>query len=219
MDGFAHRLSVGTLFTDDFDAPEVAAEPAVVEPAFSASDVAAAREAAWREGHAAGLQEASTRDASMTQQAVTTLAEQFATERLAAGTYAEQCAQSIARLLVEALAAAFPALCESYGDAEVRAIVRTVLPSLTQEPVIAVRAHPRTAAALAQEIAQLEPDLATHVKALACDDMQPGDVRIVWRNGAAKRDASALWQQIAAILAPAGLLSTGVAIREMVDGD
>ena len=50
--------------------------------------------------------------------------------------------------------------------------------------------------------------------------MTPGDVRIAWRGGAAARDATALWQQVAAILAPAGLLRTDVVFkRETVDGD
>ena len=50
--------------------------------------------------------------------------------------------------------------------------------------------------------------------------MPHGDVRIAWRNGAADRNASALWEQVAEILAPAGLLSTeAMTIRETVDGD
>ena len=49
--------------------------------------------------------------------------------------------------------------------------------------------------------------------------MSPGDVRIAWRNGTATRDAAALWQQVAAVLAPAGLLRADAAIRETVDGD
>ena len=107
---------------------------------------------------------------------------------------AEQSAEAIARLLLDSLAAAFPRLCAQYGDAEVRAIVRVVLPGLTQEPAITVRAHPRTATALAQEIARLDPDLAAHVQTVECDAMPPGDVRIAWRNGSATRDAAALWR-------------------------
>jgi hypothetical protein len=48
--------------------------------------------------------------------------------------------------------------------------------------------------------------------------MSPGDVRIAWRNGTATRDAAALWQQVAAVLAPAGLLRADAAIRETVNG-
>jgi flagellar biosynthesis/type III secretory pathway protein FliH len=147
------------------------------------------------------------------------IAEQFATERDAATERAEQSAEAIARLLLDSLAAIFPTLCARHGDTEVRAIVRVVLPALTQESVITVRAHPRTAVAVAQEIARLDPDLVAHVQTVECDAMSPGDVRIAWRNGSARRDAAALWQQVAAVLMPAGLLRADAAIRETVDGN
>ena len=219
MDGFTHFSKVGTLFAEDFDMPEAAPEPEVIEPVFSAGELAAARDAAWREGHDAGLQDAATSDAAATRQAIAAFAEQFATECEAATARAEQSAEAIARLLLDSLAAIFPTLCARYGDAEVRAIVRTVLPALTQEPTIAVRAHPHTVRALTQEIARLDPDLAAHVQAVDCDAMSPGDVRIAWHNGTATRDAAALWQQVAAVLAPAGLLRADAAIRETVNGD
>jgi hypothetical protein len=44
--------------------------------------------------------------------------------------------------------------------------------------------------------------------------------KISWRNGAVVRDATGLWEQVAAILAPAGLLRTDIVFnRETVDGD
>ena len=219
MDGFTHFANVGTLFAEDFDVPEVVPDAEVIEPVYSVSELTAAREAAWREGHDAGSQDAATSDAAATHQAIVAFAEQFATECVAATARAEESAEAIARLLLDSLAAIFLTLCVRYGDAEVRAIVRTVLPALTQEPTIAVRAHPHTVRALTQEIARLDPDLATHVQAVDCDTMSPGDVRIAWHNGTATRDAAALWQQVAAILAPAGLLRADAAIRETVNGD
>jgi hypothetical protein len=69
-----------------------------------------------------------------------------------------------------------------------------------------------------QELVRLDPDLLAHVQTVECDAMSPGDVRIAWRNGAATRDAAALWQQVAAVLAPAGLLRAETEIRETVDG-
>jgi flagellar assembly protein FliH len=191
----------------------------VIEPVFSASELRAARETGWRDGRTAGLQEAAEADAAMTRQAMAAIAEQFAVECDAAAVRAEQSAEAIARLLTASLAAMFPTLCARYGEAEVRAIVRTVLPALTQETAITVRAHPRTAAAVAQEIARLDPDLIAHIQAVDCDAMPPGDVRIAWHNGTATRDAAALWQQVAAVLAPAGLLRADAAIRETVDGN
>ena len=148
-----------------------------------------------------------------------TIAEQLAAEREAAAIRADQSAEVIARLLIDSLAVAFPDLCAQFGDAEVRAVVRIVLPGLRQEQAITVRAHPRTALALAQEIARLDPDLTAHVQTSACDAMPPGDVRIAWRSGSATRDAAELWRQVASVLMPAGLLTVPAAIRETIDGD
>ena len=80
MDGFTRFSKVGALFGEDFDKPEAAREPEVIEPVYSTIDLAAAREAAWREGHDAGLQDAATKDTAATHQAVAAFAEQFATD-------------------------------------------------------------------------------------------------------------------------------------------
>ena len=169
MDGFASFPRVGALFAEDFDLPETTPEPEAVDPVFSPGEVDAAREAAWRDGHAAGLQKAGESDAAATRQAMAAIAEQLTAERDAAAIRADQSAEAIAHLLIDSLAVAFPAICAQYGDAEVRAVVRIVLPGLRQEQAITVRAHPRTASALAQEIARLDPDLTAHVQTVACD--------------------------------------------------
>ena len=210
--------SLDALFADDFDMPDVAPEPEVIEPVFSAAEVANEREAAWRQGHASGLQEAAAADAAATRSAIESVAAQFADARDSAAVLAEQSADAIARLLLDSLAAAFPVLCARHGEAEVQAIVRAVLPALAREQVITVRANPRTAPSLVCEIDRLDPDLASRVQIAESDAMQRGDVHIAWRNGATDRNASALWEQVAAILAPAGLLSTeAMTIRETVD--
>lgn len=219
MDGFAHLPRPGTLFAEDFDLPSGAPEPEVIEPTFSAAELAAAREAAWQDGHAAGTQQADENDIAATRKAVSAIAEQLVAERAAAAQRADAFAETIARLLLDSLAATFPALCARYGDVEVQALVRTVLPYLTQETAITVRAHPCTASAVAQEIERFDPDLAAHVQTVECDTLPRGDVRIAWRNGSAARNAAALWQQVADVLVPAGLLPADPAIKETVDGD
>jgi flagellar assembly protein FliH len=208
---------VSTLFDEDFDVRLVAPEPEVIEPVFSADELATARDAAWHEGQAAGLEAAAASEAASTRQALEAIATQIKANHDEALALAEQTAEGIARLLLDSLAAAFPALCSHYGEAEVRAIMHFVLPSLTQEPAITVRAHPHTAPALAQEIDSLDPDIAARVQIVTCDAMQPGDVRVTWHNGSAVRDAAGLWDQVAAVLAPAGLLRTDARIRETVD--
>lgn len=218
MDGFAHLPGKAALFVEDFDKPEVAPSAEVIEPAFSASELNAAREAARREGYSSGLQESAERDAAAARQAMVAITEQLAAERDVAEARAEMSAEAIARLLLDSLAAAFPTLCSQLGDTEVRAIAQIVLSALRQEQTITVRAHRHTAAALSQEIARLDPDLAGHVQTIECDGMTRGDVRIAWRSGNATRDAASLWQQVAAVLLPAGLLQYDLAIRETIDG-
>ena len=68
MDGYAHLARGSVLFTEDFDTPSAAAveEPDVIEPVFSTGDLAAARSAAWQEGHAEGLRQAEAQDAAGT---------------------------------------------------------------------------------------------------------------------------------------------------------
>lgn len=208
----------GALFAEDFDQAQLAPEPEVIEPMFSATELTEARDAAWRDGHAAGLDAAAASDAAGTRRAMEAIASGMSDARDAAGACAEQSADAIARVLLDSLAAAFPTLCARHGEAEVQAIVRAVLPALIQEPAITVRAHERSAPALAREIEQFDPELAAHVQVVECDAMSPGDVRITWRNGAAVRDTASLWQQVAAILMPAGLLRSNAAIMETVDG-
>jgi hypothetical protein len=200
MDGFAFGLKPGTLFGEDFDLPDAAPEPEVIEPVFSASEVADARETAWREGNAAGLSESIDGDVVATRRAVEAIAASVAAECNAAAARAEQTAEAIAGLLLDSLAATFPALCVRYGDAEVCA----VLPALTREEAITIRANPVTAAAVAGEFARLDPDLAAHVRTIECDAMPRGDVRIAWHNGGATRDA-------------AGLMRVDAMIRETIN--
>jgi flagellar biosynthesis/type III secretory pathway protein FliH len=224
MDGSVHSRPSsqprGTLFGEDFDRPEAAPAQEAIEPVFSAAELANAREAAWRQGNTAGLAEAAAGDAAAMRCTIESIAAQFADARDTAAALAEQSADAIARLLLDSLAAAFPVLCACYGEAEVQAIVRSVLPALTQEQVVTIRTNPLTARSLVREIGRLDPDLAARVQIVESDAMTPGDVKIAWRNGAAVRDATALWEQVAAILAPAGLLRTDVVFnRETVNGD
>jgi flagellar biosynthesis/type III secretory pathway protein FliH len=222
MDGSLHRTPpsrlAGVLFEEDFDRPTSMAEPEVIEPTFSAAEMASAREDAWRDGRDAGVAEVAASDAAAARHAVELIAAELTAARDTAATLADQSAEAIARLLLASLAAIFPTLCVNHGEAEVLTLVRVVLPGLAQEPVITVRINPCNAPGVAREVARLDPNLATRVQITEDDAMPPGDVRIDWRNGGAVRDATALWEQVAAVLVPAGLLRPDAAIRETVDG-
>ena len=129
-----------------------------------------------------------------------------AAECTAAAARAEQSAEAIARLLFDSLAATFPALCARYGDAEVRAVVRAVLPALTQEQAITVRAHPRhrRSGGAGVRAAGSRSGRACADDRMRCDAAGRRAHRLAQR----RRDAGCrgLWQQVAEVLVPAGLM-------------
>ena len=62
-------------------------------------------------------------------------------------------------------------------------------------------------------------ELRARIETVIAEAMPPGDVRITWRNGSAARDVDALWQQVADVLAPAGLLRVDARMKEMINAD
>ena len=201
------------VFAEDFDEPRPVAkppEPAPAEPVYSAADLQTARAEALREGHAAGMAEAEESNLVLARDALLAIAGRLDTAREEARTIAEEAAEALGRLVMDALAAAFPALCARHAEAELSAIVRAILPRLHEEPEIVVRTGPHMTAALTQEIAALDPDLLDRVRLIPTDAIPPGDMRISWRAGSVRRDTAGLWADIENILAPAGLLSPAV---------
>jgi len=199
------------IFAEDFDrpkAPEPPPDPEPVAPVYSAEELQAARAEAMREGHAAGLAEADGITASLARHALLTIADSLQAAREEVRTIAEEAGESLARLLMDAFATAFPALCARYAETELRAIVRAVLPRLHNEPTITIRASPHVTEALSEEVAALDPDLLDRVRIVSTDAVPEGDIRIAWRAGGARRDTAKLWADIENVLAPAGLLST-----------
>jgi flagellar biosynthesis/type III secretory pathway protein FliH len=197
------------IFGEDFDrpkAPQLPPDPVAAEPVYSAADLQMARAEALRDGHAAGLAEADGVTAALARHALLTIAENLDATRAEATAIAEDAAEAVAHLLMDAFAAAFPALCARHAETELRAIVRSVLPRLHDEPAITVRASPHVTDALTDEIASIDPELLDRVRVIPTDAVPAGDVRIAWRAGNARRDTAGLWAEIENVLAPAGFL-------------
>jgi hypothetical protein len=71
---------------------------------------------------------------------------------------------------------------------------------------VTVHISPHVVRAVEQELARLAPELHARVSLAPTDAVPPGDARIVWQDGAAIRDAAALWREVAGTLAPLDLL-------------
>jgi flagellar assembly protein FliH len=199
----------GGLFAEDFDLPrrEEVPHTEVVTPSYSGAELAEARAEAWAAGHAAGTGEADTSIAAATRSLLDAISAALRDARAEAGAVAERSIEAIARLLLDSLAKLFPTLCERHGEAELAALCRSILPALAREPAITVRVNPAHTPALMRELDRLDPDLVERVRLVPVEAIAAGDVRVSWRDGSALRDTASLWQQVRAVLEPAGLLS------------
>ena len=191
-----HRLSLlGVLYAEDFDEdglqpgvfdPQPGPEPEIIEPRFSAAELEAAR----AEARQVGRGEAEDGLAASRIQLVAKLVDGLGEARAGAFAAAEQAAEGVARCMLSALAACLPALCEQHSAGELRMLVRTLLPALSEEPRIIVRVHSDTMAAMQEEMSSLDAEIGERVHLLATDAIAPGDARISWAEGSATRDAS-----------------------------
>ncbi|MBV9252447.1 MAG: hypothetical protein JO227_24780 [Acetobacteraceae bacterium] len=222
MDGLAFQRgsSGGVLFMEDFDAappPESPAEPEpepeVIEPVFTVQELQSAKQQSWEAGYQAGYAEAAGAARTSVTDALAKIgpAVAAATQRAEAG--AHQSAEAVARLLLDSIAAAFPALCARHGEGELRAIIRSLLPAIAHEPAITIRVNPADADAVAEEVSRIDLD-AGAIRIEPAAAVAAGDIRIQWRNGRAMRNAAALWAEISDILGAAGLLPSKV-IKEL----
>lgn len=211
----ANRPGVlGVLYAEDFDDDDEAAEagaappsdpvpePEIIEPVFTAAELDAAR----TEARLAGRAEAEHGLAGARNQLLTLLADGVAQARASATEVAEMAAEAAARCMLGALAACLPALCEQHGAAELRGLTRRLLPALADEPRITVRINPHMLAAMQDEVASLDAEIAERVCLLPTDAVPPGDARITWTDGSVTRDTRRARQAFEDGLAELGLL-------------
>ena len=193
------------LFADDFDMPAAPRpDPEIIEPSFTAAELVAAREQAWAEGREAALREAAEQHETALHASAGKLAEQLESLVNDLRQDAEQRAEALAGLLLEMLAALFPTLCAAHGEQEAMALVRALMPGLARMPAVTIRANPHFAAKLAREIERtdrMDPDAITVVPT---DSIPPGDVRLLWADGGASRDAAEAWLRVSRVLTEAG---------------
>lgn len=199
------------LFEEDFDAPAPSDPEVIAPPAapLTQADIAAAREDGITEGRTAACTEAAVAAKTLAA-AADAFVRELGSLRDAMHAAAEENATAIARLLLDTLATLFPMLCARHGEKEVRAVVAALLPGLAHEPEVIIRAAPGLADVLTDDVARACSDNASRVRVLSDIAVPPGDVRLRWNGGTATRDAAALWEAVAEVLAPSGLLSAPI---------
>jgi len=198
------------LFDTDFDEEEPpeekdespdeeeAAEPEVIVPTFSEEEMQAAREESFAAGKAEGVSEA----AEATERRIADLLEKL--NQQFGGLFRAQ-EEADTAILENAIAVAcgivrkvFPALNDQGGLAEVERIVAVSLEKVLEEPEVTLSVNPDIEAALNQRLGTLveKAGYKGTVKIVADESLDPGDCRLEWGGGGAKRDMNALWQEI-----------------------
>ncbi len=206
---FSAGARLGVLFAEDFDAPagvtvldEAADEQQPSPPSFTEADLAAARAEAYAEGHRRGLAQAAADRAEVTRQLLATIAQRLQEGNGEAARAAEVAAEGVARLLLGTLAALLPSLFARHGAAEVAALAKALLPALHGETEVTVEVAPALVREVAHALEGLDLAQRAALTLRATETVAPGDVRILWRDGAAVRDGAALWRAVVEALAP-----------------
>lgn len=183
-----------------------AAEEAAAEeppaPTFSEEELAAARQAAFADGKAAGEAAAEKGIAQRTVEQLTSLAAQFEATSAALEEQIRQSHQETVLAAMTVVRKLFPQMSSENGLTEIQAVVEDCLERLRDEPRLVVRVAD-------QEMDTLKMQLDACIKRsgfngklvfLADDRLNPGDVRVEWADGGAERSQTALWQEIDKII-------------------
>lgn len=203
------------LFAEDFDHPAPGAEPEIIDPTFTAAELTAAREQSWAEGHAAALREAAEAQDLAQRASAGRLIDQLAALANDLRQEAEQRAEAIAELLLEMLAALFPSLSAAHGEQEALALVRALMPGLARMPNVTIRANPCLIGTLAQEVERADLVDPAAITVVPSESVPAGDVRLIWAEGGASRDAAQAWARVSATLREAGFALPSTDMKEL----
>lgn len=190
----------------DTTEPPDAAEPPDPPPSFTADDLTAARSDGFAKGEAAGRRAAMADAEADAQAALAAIALHLGEAAEAAQAVADAAAEAVTRMVLAGLGAAFPRFSARFGPAEVEALVQRLLPALQNEPRAAIHVSAAALDGVQAALAALDTDRRERIRLAPDERLAAGDVRITWEAGEATRDGARLWQEIEAILAPAGLM-------------
>ena len=195
----------GSLFLRRDLSDEALRQP--VEPMFSQAELASVRQEGFDAGHAAGMAAAAaSRAAARTAseiQALGTIAVFMADARKESARVADLAAEALARTVIAAMDRVMPDLIRRSALSEVSAMLALVLPGLSREPAVRVEVPAEIADGIAASLASLPADLRDIVTVTGQAAMRPGDARVHWTSGHARRQPVEVWASVMEALHPA----------------
>jgi len=194
------RRSVGRFLERDLS-EQALRQPA--EPVFDRRELQAAKQAGFEAGREAGLAEAAASRAQAESAALGEIAVLLESAQDDAARVADAAATAIAHALVSAMAAAMPELIRRSALGEAESLLQHILPGLSRELQVRVEVPRDIAAGVGTALARLSPDHHHRIDVISPERMAPGDVRVCWASGHARRQPAALWQAVMELLEPA----------------
>jgi flagellar biosynthesis/type III secretory pathway protein FliH len=177
------------------------------EPVIGRAELAATRQEGFDAGYSAGLAAAAG-----TQAAYRTAAEVHTLEGITAAlqdgcrqaaNVADSAAAALARALIEAMRAVMPDLIRHTAVNETRAMLAHILPGLSREAVVHIEVPPEIGRYVETMLAPLAVEQRDKIRVIAKDGMRPGETRVHWASGHARRQPAQIWQTVMEALQPA----------------
>jgi len=205
MDGMASHF--GILYAEDFDDPQPPSTPEPEPPprSYTPAELEAAPHSAGADAVRAARAEWDQSALHDRTQSLSAIAAALAGSQHEARLLAETVADGAVRTILSVLDGLLPDLCARHGAAEVRALLRHLLPTLSQQPRVAVRVSTAVIDSVRNDLALLDDDVAASI-VLTTAALLPGDARVTWTDGSLVRDETAIRAAIASALTELGLL-------------
>lgn len=186
------------------ESPEEAASLADQEPAptFDEEAVEAARKAGFEEGLVAGRTEAESSAAAKSAQTLENIANAFADFNQDRTDEVAQAASDALGIAVAVVRKLFPTLRTKLAEKEIRAFVAQRLGDAGDTRTLKVQVHDDLCEPITAQMTELakQSGFSGTVTVQADPDLDPGDVRLDWREGGVERVYETLWTGLEAAL-------------------
>ncbi|HEX5396358.1 MAG TPA: FliH/SctL family protein [Candidatus Limnocylindria bacterium] len=194
-------------FDVEFDAAAHAPAPAreadpppPPQPSFSEQEIAAAREAAFQDGRAAGAAEAAAAAEAMAAAALTALGAALDAARPALDAMIERCRGEALTLAATVARKLVPSMLARDAVAAVESVVTDLLPQVIDEPRLVIRANDALIDTLKRSVEALaaRAGYGGRIILLGDERLSGAECRIEWADGGAEHDIERLSREIAA---------------------
>ncbi len=178
--------------------PEPELPPPPPEPTFSEAELNDARAEAFREGQAAGLNEAGAGIEQRTATAMETVSAYLSVLGAQQEEANRQVIKDVVALNERILEMIIPAYLERHGVDEITALVADCLSKILDPGKVAVDVPAESVSALEKRLgeAAAQAGFTGALEIRPATNLAPGDVKLSWQNGGAERLSETIWAEI-----------------------